>query len=333
MQQKSDKVEQVPKRYGQNDGGMADRLKQIAMPLVVSVVVSFLMFTYLFSSSLVSKKDFTANIQGMTDIINKSKADLAQTVTSVQNTVNAIPASIAGQVTAGVNQGIASVTSQLSSIQAISQSASDKATQATNTVNSQNTQIDALTKQLTDAETRIKALESKTTGSSSSPSSSSPAVVSDTLNAVTASIASYSYVPSIYGYSGAGAIPFTTLADNSSSAMFQLIVSNNTSRTIKDIVVVLSFGVVDTSTGASPNMVTTNIALNSQSFIPRWTSATPTPSNYLSFYTGGFGFSSFSQQAGEVTYINTLTIPTNANLLPNKNYLLFPIIKVQSFSY
>lgn len=332
MEDRSDEVEKV-KGGGKYIGGTGVGMKQVLFASVCAIVVSIFAIYMLFLSNLVSKKDFTTNIQGMSDVVTKTKTDLTQIVTNLQNTVNALPASIAGQVNTAVTQAISSINSQLSGMASAIKSASDK-------VDSQNTKIDTLTKQLTVAEDRIKVLEDKAkTTTSTTGSSSSLGQVSNTLNGVTVSIASYTWLPPIgvYGYSSqsAGAMLLTAGDNGTGSTTFQLIVQNTTGKTIQNLTMTLGFSLMDyTSTGTVPT-ITVTPTLVSQGGLPAWVYQS-SGAGYLMFYNGAFaGFFGFNPPVGDTTIYCTLNILGTAGqtgLINGHQYYLFPMVKIQSFS-
>jgi cell division protein FtsL len=179
MQNRGDSPEQVQRGSGGVVRSSGISKMQVAIIIVCAIVVSVIAVNMFLVPKLVSKTDFTTNLQNMNTTIEKTKTDLTQAVQAVQNTVNSLPNAISGQVTDAVNKATAPVNAQINAMQTqvsgMAGTVGNAATKndisgLTNTIGQVNTNVTNLQKQIaadeatiTSLTTRITALESKLT--------------------------------------------------------------------------------------------------------------------------------------------------------------------------
>lgn len=170
MQRVGDRPETANKGYGGSAGQGGVDKKTLIIFIACGVVVSVVAVQFLFLGSYVTKKDFTANIQGMTQTVSQATTDMTQKVTNVQNTMNSLPSSIMGQVSSAISQATSALQNQVNSMTSSMASKSDLNNMASKSyVDGEVAKLeDTIAKLTTRIETLEKAKVDTTTPSSKS---------------------------------------------------------------------------------------------------------------------------------------------------------------------
>ncbi len=346
MRQEGEGVERVVGGEGDMlpNGGQSMSKKALLISVGISVVVAFFMVSLYFMPQLVSKTDFTANTQSIAKDIGDLKtsvatlsalstqiANLSNNIGSINSELAGIRGSIAGYATQG---SLSTLQTSLATIQAdlntVKISVADIPSLKTQVATLQSS-LDSLKAQVTALDARVVKLETTTTTTTSTTTTQ---LASDTLNGVTASIEPYSYfinpINPIFGTT-TQTIAVTTNGTSDGTTTFQLVIENKTTATIKDLVLALSFGVVNSS-GNPQNVTTTGITLSSQGLIPQWTPQPTGIPSIFSYYGGSFGVFNFSQAVGDRSYVCNIVFSPVAGLSHDTTYYLYPQIKVVSFT-
>ncbi len=338
MQQRSDKVEPVNKGLGYSGGGSQKSvsLKAIGLLVLAGIVVSVLAVNVLFLGNYVSKADDVKNLQTITDAITKTKNDLTQTVTAVQNTMNALPVSVTAQVNNSITQATNTMNNQIATMQAQVNNVASKTdiTNLSDEIANLDTKIDTLTEQattdkstITALTTRIQTLETKVATISTTNTTSG---TTNTTGQVSVQV-----VGNVF--TGSQLLNFGAMTSNStSSQILTFRVDNEVGKTINNVQFAVGLELLDANnaiiSGGLPSG--TSVSLSSTGII--WTPQSSGLTYILGFVnttpSGVFsGLGAVSQSQGIAAYQVTVTVTTGANPIAN-SFNIYPIIKIISFN-
>jgi len=238
---------------GNSSGGRFNMRGGAIQTIVISVVVAILVFMgmgILGFGNFVTKKGFTANMQGIVTTLDKAKADLATSKTAVDNAVAGITDKVNTQVNSSIasvinqiNSNITSISSKIDSVQVQVQTAISNSTNAlskSESVVSSITNINAsinsikadignlqaslttLNNTITALTVRVKTLEDEQVATPTSPTD----LLTFTVNTI-------SNMP----------VTMTISANNTVySGTWQLIIKNNTNKVVDQLV--LGVGII-----------------------------------------------------------------------------------------
>lgn len=247
MQNNDESPEDV-KIGGYNGGGVPSNegrqgLLGKALPIVISIILAVVAVNYLLLPSLVSKADFTTNIQridnGITDLkvsvatlngLTTQIADLSNSIGTVSSEVAGLRGSIAGYATQG---SVSTIQTSLATIQAdlnvVKTSMADIPALKTQ-VTALQTSLDALKTQVTALDARVVKLETKTTTTSGGGITTGDiTVVSSILDEGTVN------------------------TDNSTQSQIKLVIQNTTSTDLEDIIISVLV-IIDDSSSIRPTL-------------------------------------------------------------------------------
>lgn len=103
-------------KLSSGSGGGLSKMK-LGVIILAPIAVCLIVVTQFLLPQYVNKVDDAKNIAGLSDAVNKSKADVAQAIASMQTTLGALPTTVAGQINSGVTQATSSVNSKIDSMQ------------------------------------------------------------------------------------------------------------------------------------------------------------------------------------------------------------------------
>ncbi len=324
-------------------------VKALIVSVGLSLIFAFGMMYLYFMPKLVSKVDFDTNMGSVVTDINTIKgsvtplsglpAQIASLTTSVNSATTEL-ATLRGSVSGYATQG--SVTSLQTTVATLQGDLNSLKVNVGGSpeleaeVDKLQASLDSLVGEISALSGRVTGLENNTTSTSTS-SSTTTTLASDTLNGVTVIIEPYSYFSGgilnpVFGNIGVETIPMTTNDGGNATATFQLVMENDTGQTIKDVVLALSFGVINSSGNIVTLASATDVSLSSQGLLPQWVNGLRGQQNYLYYRGGSFGVFNFSQQPGDRGYVSTIVFQESAGLDKDTPYYLYPQIKIVSFN-
>lgn len=336
MQQRSDRVEPVQKGLGYGGSGnqKSVSLKAVGLLVLAGIVVSVLAVNVLSLGNYVSKADDVKNLQTITDAITKTKNDLTQTVTAIQNTMNALPASVTAQVNNSITQATNTMNNQIATMQVQVNNVASKTdiTTLSDEITVLDTKIDTLTEQattdkaiITALTTRVQTLETKVSATTNT--------TSGTANAT--GQVSVQVVGNVF--TGSQLLNFGAMTSSStSSQVLTFKVDNEVGKTINNVQFAVGLELLDANnaiiSGGLPNGTSVSLSSTGVIWMPQSSGLTyilgfvnTTPSGVFS------GLGAVSQSQGIVAYQTTVTVTTGANPIAN-SFNIYPIIKIISFN-
>jgi len=338
---------------GMPSNGNQVSVRALIVSVGLSLVLVFGMMYVYFIPKLVSKADFDTNIGNIVAELNAVKtsvapliglpaqvSNLSTSIGTANSELATIRAGGAGYATQGsltaLQTTVATLQTDLNTVKA--NVGDDTALQ---------TQVDSLQASLTSLVGEISALAGRvvelenSSSSTSTSTTTTTTLASDTLNGLTATIEPYSHLFTPYNpMIGTSVQTMAIKTDDNGivagdglgggSTTFQLVLENNTGQTIKDLIVTLVFGIFDSDYKSQtlPTVEKVDLA----SFGYPMVNGLSGSKNYLYFSGGGYAYIGFSQAVGDRSYYCTLTIPAAAGATADTTYLLYPQIKVVSFT-
>lgn len=347
----------IPERVGRDEmprelkgGGMGSGVKNFVIMLLIAAVVSYAIGAFLIQPKMVTKADFTTNIQSVANLERDDVAKLKASLTDMNNQLVVLQNSVTDQLNAqnlSVEQKISNITgyakqtdltnlssnitklqNDISSIQSRLDSISNptatindlksRLAAAEATVTSLNTEIATLKTSVTSLQTAVATLQSGTP--------ISPTTTATTTNLVTATVTGDLFGNILMNYDG--------ILVAGSSKSFNFTLANSTGKTINNIQLMAGFALMDAGKNQIniPAGVTATLSTNG-GLTPVWGVAQISGGTIAFQSAVGTGLFTdlynFSQVAGSSSYQLTLTLKSTADLVGQ--YYVFPIIKVVSY--
>lgn len=170
-----------------------DIKKMIAVSLITAIVV-FVGFGMFGGGAFVTKKDFAANMEGITATVDKAKSDMekitndanaavAKANADIAAAVQSVPATVSTQVSTQINTFVSQTNSQLSALSSKVSTLEQTVSQMVTSLGNTNSAVEDLQAQVTELEQRIIELETPpSNGTSSAPFTVESRIISKSMS-------------------------------------------------------------------------------------------------------------------------------------------------------
>lgn len=148
---------------------LVDSIKVPAIAAIVVFIIGTILVGMMGGGSLVTKDDFTTNIQGITKAIDDMKVTLDTSVADYQRDIKTVTQSIQGSVDSAINNKVADLNARIVALESIDAQLTNLNTTVTTLINHKDAQtttinglianIQSLQEELDNATERIKILE------------------------------------------------------------------------------------------------------------------------------------------------------------------------------
>jgi peptidoglycan hydrolase CwlO-like protein len=350
----SDKVERVnyselPK---EPRGGVSGGMKTFIVILLTALVVSYAMISFYAIPKMVTKADFTTNIQSVANLERDDVAKLKSSLADLNNQLVTLQNSVTQQLNTQ-NQSIEQKISNISGYAKqtdltnlsnnISKLQNDISTiqSRLDSISTSDSTITALKTQLATAETTISSLKSTVTTLKADVTTLQNTVAgltgtsgTTTTTTTTSTLVTSTVTGDLFGNI---LLSYVGIPTSGTSKSFNFTLTNSAGRTIKNIQLMAGFAFMDASKNQInvPTGVTATLSTNG-GLTPVWGTAQVSGGTVAFQSAVGTGLFTdlynFSQGSGSASYQLTLTLTnTGSSDYSTTQYYIYPIMKVVSY--
>jgi hypothetical protein len=345
MQERSDIPQPAPPVTKQDK----PNLKLYGAMAAIAIIITYLGISLLVKpTDMVTKADFTTNIQNMLKSIEDNNRKVEGQVNGVTSNVNSELSKIGGQISSlntKIDQQVSRIQDSVTAANAATNAAkgidsiSKKVDSTANSVDTLTGEINKLKVAVSDLTTRLSSAELELTATKNKINNLSTSGVSSTATGVSglSSLSNVSAWITSFGSSfgmqssSMPVISFTTNSTGVGTGSFTLYIANSTNRTINNLQLSLALFFADSTGVKQQDLPVTNTISVGGMGSPLWVAQNPGATNMAVFASGLsnnlFNWN-FSQNAGTSTYYCTVTV-TGAQ--PNTSFTVYPQIKVVNY--